>query len=178
MYKNGINIKENDGQQYGWSQTTKELTIYVEFSPPLKSISEIAVEITSQSISVRRKTAPEGEYILKGKLWKPIKVDESTWHVEDRKLLTIELMKLNRLEWWNCAIVGHKEVDTTKLQPEVSTDVSDLDSKTQELVNKMMFDNRQKAMGLPTSDELKKQEMLKKFAEQHPEFDFSKAKIQ
>lgn len=75
--------------------------------------------------------------------------------------MNIYLLKANKKsEWWSCVIEGEGVIDTTKIIPD-PTHISELDPEARSVVEKMMYDQRQKMLGLPTSEEQKRAKLIK-----------------
>jgi len=161
--------------KYVWTQTLQELTINVPLPENTRG-RDLNVIISKKNLKIgfaKTKT----EFIVNDDLTKPIIVDDSLWTIEDGNRLVLTLQKSNQMEWWDAPCqTDVPKINIQKVQPE-NSNLSDLDGETRQTVEKMMFDQRQKALGLPTADEQKKLDILEKFKASHPEMDFSNAKI-
>jgi hypothetical protein len=174
-----------DGK-YVWTQTLSELSVIVPLPNNTRG-KDLIVVIGKNTLKVGLKasmggsgsgtTTTKGEGpIVDNKLYKSIIVDDSFWTIEDGNRLVLTLTKSNQMEWWECVCIGDPTINLQKVQPE-NSQLSDLDGETRQTVEKMMYDQRQKALGLPTAEEAKKLEILDKFKKSHPEMDFSQCKF-
>ena len=158
--------------KYVWTQTLQEVALQIDVPKGTRG-RDVTVSLKKNSFKVQLKGQ---EPICDGKWHAAIIVDDSFWTIEDGERIVVNIQKFNQMEWWKCPMVGDPEINTQKVQPENSK-LADLDGDTRQTVEKMMFDQRAKAMGTPTSDEQKKAEILERFKMQHPEMDFSNAKM-
>jgi len=167
----------SSNSKYSWSQTDiKEIGISIPV-PTVTKGKDVTVKFDAKTLIVQIKGQ---DPIIDGEFHQLIKPDSLVWTLEEikgGKVITITFEKFDTMKWWDCCMKGEVQIDTTKINPEASklSDIEDPEMKAQ--IEKMMFDTRQKSMGLPSSDELGKANLMEEFMKTHPEMDFSKCKF-
>lgn len=162
-----------EGPGYTWTQTLEEVEIRIEVPSNIRG-KHLKVDLKNTKMAFGLKGQ---EPMVQGEWYSEIQ--DSLWTLEteqDKKFAVLSIEKLKGMCWWPSIIKGHPEINTKKISPENSK-LEDLDGETRQTVEKMMFDQRQKAMGKPSSKELSQQDKLSKFMKMHPEMDFSQAKF-
>jgi hypothetical protein len=96
---------------------------------------------------------------MEGELYDRVKVDDSTWSIEDQRQLLVTLEKAEE-NIWKTVVIGDEEIDTTKVDN--SKRIDEFDEETQGALRKIMYEQNRKNNGLPTSEEEQQMEMLKK----------------
>jgi hypothetical protein len=149
-----------DMDHYTWTQNETEVVIRVPL-PSGTTSKSVSVTMEPSKLKVAFKTDLANP-VLQGPLFKPIKAEDSMWCVEDKTLLVITLFKTNREyeEWWPHVCTTEPQVDMKTLTPP-EKHMRELDDGARATVEKLMFDQNQKRMGLPTSDEQKMQDMMR-----------------
>ena len=113
--------------------------------------------MTNEYISIKRKDGTAN--YIEGEFYDVIKRDDSTWNIEDGETIILNLEKSTE-NIWKTVCKGDPEIDATKVDN--SKDISQFDGETQGALRKIVYEQRRKAQGLPTSEEEKQMEMLKK----------------
>jgi len=140
--------------KYSWSQTLYETTVEVTVPVGIKG-KDIKVDFSKQQLEVGIKGQ---EPLVKGELGGTIKREECTW-IKEGTHVQVTLVKAIET-WWKSVVVGDPEIDTQKVDS--VRNISEYDEETQAGIQKVMFDQDQKRKGLPSSDELSQEGLLRK----------------
>ncbi|EQB44711.1 CS domain-containing protein [Colletotrichum gloeosporioides Cg-14] len=147
--------EEQNALPYKWQQTIADVDVTFSVPGNYKS-RDLVIDLKKNTISAGVKGQ---DPIIKGDLPHAIIVDDSTWTLasaaDGTKTVEIHLDKVNKMEWWPHVVKDAPKIDVSKIQPDTSK-LSDLDGETRGM---------------------KKLDILKKFQAEHPEMDFSNAKI-
>ncbi|XP_034830423.1 nudC domain-containing protein 3 [Maniola hyperantus] len=142
-------------EKYSWAQTIMDLDITMKLPPVIKSAKELKVTINPGDICI---ACRNGDIIIKDTLAYKVKTRDSFWSISEGRLL-IHLEKVQE-RWWNKLLSGEEEIDISKI--DCSRPLNELPEDHILKIHELQWNQEQKMKGLPTSDEIRNIETLKK----------------
>ena len=159
---NGGSSTPDSKYTYQWTQTLQEASVAIPLPKDTRA-KQLKVVLKPNSAHISLQSNPQ-DIFFQGDFFEAIHAEESTWSIEGNVLLLILEKKVP--SWWesvpkNCPV--GETIDTN--QVDSRRQLSEYDASTQGMIRKMIFDERQQRLGLPSSDELLIREDLKKHGE-------------
>ncbi|CAF0719294.1 unnamed protein product [Adineta ricciae] len=143
---------------YSWTQTIGDIDVRVKIPQTIKKGKEVKVTLAKQHVKIDLIEPTGARTIINSDLPWPIRAEESTWSLVPGEHIHISMEKAME-RWWENFLVDEKKINLKHILPEKS--MEDLNQEEQMKIHQMMYDQRQKAMGLPTSEEQKYQDIMK-----------------
>lgn len=141
------------GDNYYWTQTLKDLSVFVDVPPGTKG-RDVKCTITPTKLSLHvagagTSTGSTSSVDIDGEFEFAVRGDESMWTINTSQdsntgakysqiLLTLDKVQHT---WWQHVIKGHPQIDTTKVDS--SQNIGDYDEQTQASIRKLMFEQKQ-----------------------------------
>ena len=175
--------------KYSWSQEMYDVDVRVRLPDYVTSANQCYVTITKKHLKVSVKDPSGGKFenIVDGELLYEVKCDASMWSLcnaipkaGEYRHVYINLEKIEEL-WWDALLVGEQKISLNNISCVKSMD--DVDEESKGKLQEMVFNERQKKLGLPQSHQIKMEPKLRKMwdAEASPfkgqPFDLSKINI-
>ncbi|ODN01174.1 NudC domain-containing protein 3 [Orchesella cincta] len=154
--KNWNSHNGNQSDKYSWSQSIKELDVHVVVDKTVKTKRDVKVEILTKSIRI---TTTSNNEVVDWILSDPIIKDESYWSLYPGETVFLSLQKVKE-KWWDHLFEGEEPIDRNKI--EAVRPMEELADDEQAKIHELVFNQEQKLKGLPTSDETKLHEVMKK----------------
>ncbi|XP_008485321.1 nudC domain-containing protein 3 [Diaphorina citri] len=120
----------------------------------LKS-NQISVSVTATTINV----LVDGNKLLSGDFAHSVRKDETVWTLTPGKYVQIQLEKAKEA-WWDQLIKSEPKINLQAIDS--TRPFSELPQEEQMKVNELIWNDYQKAKGLPTSEQMKTADLLKK----------------
>ncbi|XP_043248893.1 nudC domain-containing protein 3 [Colletes gigas] len=157
-------VREN----YTWSQSISDLDVLIKLPSCIKTAKDLRVDLESKEIKIEARTRKketeeshnsEWTTIFVGEFSFKIRKDESVWSIVPGKHISIHFEKVSE-RWWEALIIGEPKIELNKI--DCSRNLDEMGLEEQMKVQELMWNQQQKFLGKPTSEEIKMEKILKK----------------
>ncbi|WAQ96656.1 NUDC3-like protein [Mya arenaria] len=144
---------------YSWAQSITDLDVKVKVPSYIKKGRDVKVDIAKKHLKVSHKD-DQGQWkvLVDGSLTWEVHKDECIWTLNPGANVQVTLEKREE-RWWEALLDGEEKISVRKI--DASRPMTDLDDEAQAKIEEMMYNDRRKKMGLPTSQEQKVQDIMK-----------------